>query len=118
MKLYRYEEIPQFQKCEGEREILTHVEVFLEEFRILRRTPKGAWIQLIGWFSSPEIKFEEVPKDCRKFVMLSSKRKWACETREEALEQFLIRKRYHLSHLDRKREVVAKAIEAAKRITL
>jgi hypothetical protein len=124
MHLYRYEECPRYYHStdhDGEysgTSTLTNVTVELREFKVLKTTPKGAWIHLYSWFPFPETEPDQVPKNCRKWVMLNSRRKWACKTKEEALKQFLIRKRYHLSHLEREREVVAKAIEAAKRITL
>jgi hypothetical protein len=58
-----------------------YLRIHLSEYRIIKRTPKGAWIELFPSFG------EE-----RKFVLLTARKKFACETKEEALESFLARK--------------------------
>lgn len=54
------------------------VEVIYDRFPIVRRTPKGVWIDNYGE---------------RKFILLTANKKFACETLEQARESFVARKR-------------------------
>lgn len=56
----------------------TH-ELMHTTYRVTRRTPKGAWIDL-GWGD-------------KRFVLLSARKRYACPTEAEALESFIMRKR-------------------------
>lgn len=63
----------------------SRVSIDLLEFPVLSRTRCGAWIR---------------PGGQRKFVLLKgTRKKFACETKEEALESFLARKRSQVGRL-------------------
>lgn len=49
----------------------------LREYHVIRTTPKGAWIDCNGG---------------TKFVNLNARKKFACRTKEDAIESFIARK--------------------------
>lgn len=107
--LYRYEDVAvstgydEWGYSSGSR-----VELYLREYPVLRETPKGVWISL----SCGE--FHALGDQCERFVLLGARRRFACPTREEALDSFLARKRRQLSiHKARIRHVES-AIAAAE----
>ena len=51
--------------------------VNLYSYPIIRKTPKGVWIDDYGK---------------ERFILLSAKKKFACQTKKEALESFIARK--------------------------
>ena len=55
----------------------TQVKVYLQDFHIIKKTPKGFWINLYHR---------------RKFVLFDARKKYACLTKEEALKSFMARK--------------------------
>lgn len=57
----------------------TGIDINLQRYKIIKRTPKGAWIKY----------YNEIGK---KFVLLSARKQFACETVELALESFKYRK--------------------------
>lgn len=67
--------------------------VLLERYPIVRRTPKGVWIELAPRYDYLNIKPE------LKFVLNDSRKRWAHETLEGAKESFLARKRVQLDIL-------------------
>lgn len=75
------------------------VEVVCHRFRILRRTPKGAWIDNYG---EP------------KFVLLQAYKKFACETQEEARSNFIARKHKQARILNSQLRTIEKAMNLAK----
>ena len=75
------------------------VEVHPESFLIVKRTPKGAWVNT--YFG-------------RKFVNLGARKRWACPTREEAMESFIARKERQLSILKAQARNVEAALDRAK----
>lgn len=54
-------------------------EVYLRKFEIIRRTRKGAWIE----WDQPEGK---------RFILLSARKRFACDNELDALESFVARK--------------------------
>lgn len=60
---------------------LSHGELSCEVFQILKKTPKGVWIE--DWRRVGG----------KRFVLLSAHKQFACETKEKALESFLARKK-------------------------
>lgn len=54
--------------------------VRLHKFKVLKETPKGVWIRYHGDFSD------------KRFVLSTARKRFACPTKEEALESFLARK--------------------------
>jgi len=61
------------------------LKVELREYGIIKRTPKGAWIDYYG---------------DKKFVLLTARKKFACNTIEEAKESFVARKNRQLQILE------------------
>ena len=47
-------------------------------YKVVRRTPKGVWLDYYG---------------TEKFVLRDAHKRWACPTKEEAMESFWARKR-------------------------
>jgi len=101
--LYRYHDtlcapyLDEFDNPDGPSRVV----VSLETYEILRKTPKGAWVQCFG-------------KD--KFVLLAAKKRFACPTKEEALKSFVARKSTQRRILSDKILVAESAIREAKKI--
>ena len=82
---YRYEDhlVSLGYDYEYDRSWGSRVEIRLREFEVLRKTPKGVWIDLgCGVFSGGE-----------RFVLASARKRYACPTKEEARESFIARKK-------------------------
>ncbi len=62
----------------------SRIELRLGEYEVLNRTPKGAWIGGLGY---------------RRFVLLTARKQYACETVELAAESFRARKRRQIKIL-------------------
>jgi hypothetical protein len=62
------------------------VYVYLTDYKVVKETPKGIWIEL--WIGK------------NKFVNLQAKKKFACLTIEEALESFKKRKQRQITILE------------------
>lgn len=75
-----------------------NLRLLLSQYRVIKRTPKGAWINNYGE---------------KKFVLLTARKRYACPTKEEALECFIFRKKRQLSILSSKVRQVEQAIELA-----
>ena len=56
----------------------SHVKVLLDRFCIMKRTPKGAWIDIWGE---------------KRFVNLTARKQYACDSPEEARQSYLARKK-------------------------
>lgn len=109
--LYRYDEIlysfglDQFDDpIPGYR-----MELGLTEYEIVKRTPKGAWIRY-PLFSLYE--------DEKKFVLLTARKKFACETKEEALKSFAARKNRQIAILEAKLKVAKEALQRANHMLI
>lgn len=78
---YRYDyyltapAVDEFERRCGE----STVHLRLQHYEVLRHTPKGVWLLL--------------PDGYKRFVLREVNRRFACPTKEEALESFLARKR-------------------------
>ena len=83
-------------------------QIHLHKFTIVKETPKGAWIQ-------EEFHGLHSPK---KFVLLTARKKFACRTKQDALESFLARKNKHLKILKEKTEKIKGVLALAKRIDI
>lgn len=82
-KLYRYEDASLVGHG-SEPELTLHI------FQVIKTTPQGYW-------------FYDDARECKKrWVHNSARKRYAYETRELALNSFIIRKRFHLQHLLRK----------------
>lgn len=80
--------------------------VYLHAFRVLRRTPKGVWVETEGY-----------PR-YERFVLDSGRRRFCYPTLEEAWASFLKRKERQLLILSAQHDTVAKLLDAAKLIPL
>jgi hypothetical protein len=93
--LYRYQEqsysngVDQFDDSLPSYQL----KVNLHKYQIIKETPKGVWIK------------RNYIKD--KFILLTAKKKFACRTKEEALESFIARK-------NRQIEILSGQLEIAK----
>lgn len=90
---YRYEDV-----CyEG-----GSVQVELRAYRVARETPKGAWL-------------EQWPGGSLRFALRECKKRFACATREQALESFVARKRRQIkiyeARASRARRALSMALE-------
>jgi hypothetical protein len=54
------------------------VAVDLLEFPVMKKTLKGVWLDVCG---------------SKKFVLLTARKRFACQTKEEAIESFIARKK-------------------------
>jgi hypothetical protein len=72
------------------------VEVYVMEIPVISRTPKGVWLDYCG----------------KRFVLDSSRKRFACPTVEEAEESFIARKTRQLSILNKQAANVRRAMEA------
>jgi hypothetical protein len=60
------------------------IHVYLREFNVVRYTPQGAWIEQYGH---------------GRFVLRNSRKRYACPSKEEALESFRARKKRQIKIL-------------------
>lgn len=110
-KMYRYEEIStlpsEYDDC-TRKWIVAEVRLILSEYQIIRKTPGGVWIRL-PWGVGRRIVD-------RKFILMTAYKKWACPTKEEALESFIARKHRHRDILESRLAVVQRALELAEKM--
>jgi hypothetical protein len=78
------------------------VDVKLRRYPILKRTPKGAWIDTGLGMLQP------------RFVLLNARKRFACPTEPEAMESFIQRKRNQLRILKSQVARVEKALRLIK----
>lgn len=71
--------------ADADRYGVTAPELKIYRYPVLRRTPKGAWID-VG--SEP------------RFILLTANKRWACETEEEARESFAARRKRQIAILN------------------
>lgn len=74
------------------------VSLICEEYQVTKTTPCGVWISLGG--------------EARKWVSSYTKKRFACETKELALESFRARKKRQIRILKAKLEVAEAALLA------
>lgn len=81
----------------------TYVNVHLRQLEVVRETPKGVWVRLYDSDMAPQ-----------RFVLRESRKRYACPTKEEAMESFLARKRKQMKILKAKLAHVEEAIQIAE----
>lgn len=81
----------------------TNVKLALRSYPVLRTTAKGVWIDM-AW-------------EGEKFILLRARKKFACATKEEALESFLARKERQVSILSRQLKNAQKALQLGKEMS-
>lgn len=82
------------------------LKVELERYRVIKRTPKGAWIDCGGWGLNSD----------KKLVLLDSKKRFACPTKKEALESFKARKRRQIKIVKAQLKRAEEALSAAEEL--
>ena len=75
---------------------IKNVTITLYRFAVIRHTPRGVWLDY------------GIEKD--KFVLVNSRKRFACPTLEEAKESFLARKRIQLNILEEQAEGVRRIL--------
>jgi hypothetical protein len=84
---YRYDDIQYASPLdEYERVGIGEIKVHLQEYRVVKETPKGVWLQQQSSFS----KFGDSD---RRFVLKDARKRFACPTKEQAMESFEARKK-------------------------
>lgn len=115
--LYRYEDVHYSRGVDEYDDPLPggHVRVELREYPILKRTPKGAWIkECWAWSATLSFPGEESRRERgEKFVLLTARKRYAAETKEQALDDYRYRKCRQLRILKAKLRSVESALEAA-----
>ena len=83
------------------------VVIQLREYKVLRHTPKGVWIECfeVNRFDRPE-----------RFVRIEARKRYACPTREEALESFIARKKRQASIYSARLRTAKTAIKMAEKV--
>lgn len=76
-----YDKLYRFENPRGYENAVTKL-----TFRVIKRTPCGARIKIREWESKT------------RFVNLTCRKKWACETEAEALKSFMRRKRCEMEY--------------------
>lgn len=108
--LYRYEEThyaPPADEFGDASRGPGSCEVHLREYRIIRRTPKGYWVALdLGDFGISS----------ERFVLASSRKRFACPTEAEARESFRARKRAQIRIYRARIERTEQALRAFDRL--
>lgn len=67
--------------------------ISVEEYIVVRRTPKGRWVVNSYWYGRGEY-----AKRMEKFILDGRGKRWAYPTREEARVSFIIRKQKEIQH--------------------
>lgn len=92
--LYRYEShnvslgIDQFDEPIPGHSVSIH----LHKYKIIKRTPKGAWIPKYSWSFDSDTE--------KRFVLLTARKQFASETIEKAKECFIARKKKYIRILE------------------
>jgi hypothetical protein len=97
----------------------SNLDLRLEKHRVLRRTPKGAWIEDDRGFprrveNSKDGTVKWIKPE--RFVLLTARKQFASETKEKALESFRARKRRQLKILKSRAKVAEAALVHAERM--
>ena len=99
--LYRYEDylvsagVDEFDNPLGP----PSVKVSLRKFSVIKKTPKGVWIDIfLG----------------KRFVLSSARKRYACQTVEEAKDSFIARKNRQIHILGNRIKHAEEAIEKVK----
>lgn len=75
------------------------IQLDLHTFPVKKRTPKGAWINDYG---------------NKRFVLLTAKKQYACNSQEEAKDSFIFRKKRHISILTAQLTSAKRALHIAE----
>jgi hypothetical protein len=94
----------------GETYYTTGPHLTLTKYPIIKRTRCGAWIALGFIFQWHEVS----DSTDKRFVNLQARKKFACETEEEALLSFMARKKRQIRILDSQLQQAKQALAAAE----
>ncbi len=116
--LYRYQDVryaAPLDEFDNPCRLGGTVEVELSYFAIEKRTPKGAWVRLC-FYNKQTRQLSDWRCTERRFVLLTAHKKFACETKAEAMTSFLARKKRQLQILKSQVCDVERAIDKAERM--
>ena len=91
------------------------LELELLEFRMVKKTPKGAWISRY-WEGNPRFDIRPHLSEERRFVRLGTRKQFAHPTKEEALESFRRRKKRQLKILEAQARQAGLALRMADQV--
>lgn len=115
--LYRYEDVHYSRGVDQFDNPLTggHIRIQLREYLVLKRTPKGAWIKgCWTWRGMMPMPGKETRRDQgERFVLLSARKRFAAETKEQALDDYKARKRRQAGILRARLIAAEQALHAA-----
>jgi len=83
--------------------------ISVEEFTVVRRTPKGRWVVHSYWYNRGNY-----PKHMEKFILDVEGERWAYLTREEARASFIIRKKREIQHAAAKHDRAVRYLALAE----
>lgn len=107
---YRYEDVHYAAPADEFGDSLGHgsCEVRLREFEVLRTTPKGVWLSMaLG-------EFRIISEPLERFVLRDARRRFACPTKEEAMESYKARKRAQIRIYKARAARAERALNAAE----
>jgi hypothetical protein len=84
---------------------LNYDHITLEKYRVVRKTPKGKWIELYAW---------PTDRHSRRFVLDDGTKRFAWETKELALESFRRRTERRISILQAQVKLCQDALARVK----
>lgn len=119
-KLYRYEEVHYSAGVDEFDNPLPGgvVIVELREYPILARTAKGAWISTSLWVSALFSDEKTRRERGERFVLLTARKRFASETREQALDDYRARKHRQIEILKARTRIAELALRAADSLEL
>lgn len=91
-KMYRYQDYFYGSEDNLSGEPLPVCKISLDEYKVIKETPKGYWI------SFPYL--SHISTDWKKWVSKTSRKRFAYPTEEEALNNFIARRKSRIRHLE------------------
>lgn len=100
---YRYtDSIVSSFDAEYEYVVARSVRLSLNEYRVIKHTPKGVWL--------------DVGIGDRRLVLRNSRKRFACPTKKEALESFIARKECQIKIFEHRLQTARTALAQAQHI--
>jgi hypothetical protein len=82
---------------------------FMQEYKVLSTTAQGVWIEVQYYDFFPPKPVGEKPM--KKFILRDATKRWACPTKQEALESFVARKKRQIKILKAQIEAIQQSID-------
>lgn len=101
--MYRYDEVTYSVLNEWGDHSNSRTELALSWYPVLKHTLKGVWVQ------------DYSNESGKRFILLTARKKFACKTKLEALEQFKYRKYRHRSILLARIKIIDEALSICDR---